>query len=147
MFKLGPGGRQHKSKHICSDRTGLAGSSERSDWSEPRNSGGAKIRTKPTFEELLNTYKKISEQIQSNQLEGELRRNSSPPRSRKHQRSLYWSSSFIPSMHVPWNAYSGIPNYNSWFWYNLWLPCYDYQFRTYALLWRHDLINRPHWPL
>ena len=135
-----------KSKHIGSDRTGLAGSSERSDWSEPRNSGGAKIRTKSTFEELLNKYKKMSEQKESNQLEVKRRRNFSPPRSKKHQRSLYWSSSFIPSMHVPWNAYSGISNYDSWFWYTPWLPYYDYQSHTYALPRDQDLNNRPHWP-
>ena len=142
MFKFGWG--QDKSNHISSDKTGLAGSSERSARSEPRNSGGAKNKTKPTFEELLDKYK-ISEQKQSNQLEGKRRRNSSPPRSRKHQRSSCWSSSFIPLMHVPWNVYSGIPNYNSWFWYNPWLPYYDYQSHTYALPRSHDLNNRPHW--
>ena len=141
MFKFGRGG--NKSNQIGSDRTSLIGSSDRS---EPKKSGGAKNRTKPTFEELLDKYKKISEQKQSNQLEGKRKRNSSPPRSRKHQRSTYWSSSFIPSMHMPWNAYSGIPNYNPWFWYNLWLPYYDYQSHTYALPRSQDLNNRPHWP-
>jgi hypothetical protein len=29
-------------------------------------------------------------------------------------------------MHMPWNTYSSIPNYNPWFWYNPWLPYYDY---------------------
>ena len=46
------GGRD-KSNHISSDRTGLTGSSDRSDQSEPGKSGGAKNRAKPTFEELL----------------------------------------------------------------------------------------------
>ena len=136
-------GGQDKSNHIGSDRTGLTGLSDRSDRSEPRKSGSAKNRTKPTFEVLLDKYK-MFEQKQSNQLEGKQRRNSSPPRSRKHQRSLYWYSSFIQSMHVPWNAYSGISNYNPWFEHNPWLPCYDYQF--YALPRNHDLNNQPHWP-
>jgi len=118
-------GGQDKSNHIGSDRTDLTGSSDQSDRSETRKSGGAKNRTKPTFEELLDKYK-MSEQRQSNQLEGKQRRNSSPPRSRNHQRSPYWSSSFIPSMQVPWNACSGISNYNPWFWYTPWLPYYDY---------------------
>jgi len=68
-----------------------------------------KNRTKPTFEELVDKYK-MSEQKESNQLEGKRRKNFSPPRSKKHQRSSYWSSSFIPSMHVPWTAYSGAFN-------------------------------------
>ena len=61
---------QDKSNHVGSDRTGLTGSSDRSDQSEPGKSGGAKNRIKPTFEELLDKYKKISAQKQSNQLEG-----------------------------------------------------------------------------
>ena len=60
--------RQEKSNHVGSDRTGLTGSSDRSDRSEPGKSGGAKNRIKPTFEELLDKYKKISAQKQSNQL-------------------------------------------------------------------------------
>jgi len=72
-------GGQDKSNHIGYDRTVLTGLSDRSDWSEPGKSGGAKNRTKPTFEELLDKYKKMSEQKQSNQLEGK-RRSSSPPR-------------------------------------------------------------------
>ena len=51
--------RKDKSNHIGSDRTGLTGLSDRS---EPTKSGGAKNRIKPTFEELLDKYKKISEQ-------------------------------------------------------------------------------------
>ena len=39
-------GGQDKSNHIGSDRTGLTGSSDRS---EPKKSGGAKNRTKPTL--------------------------------------------------------------------------------------------------
>ena len=50
-------GGKDKSNHISSDRTGLTGSSDRS---EPKKSGGAKNRTKPTFEELLDKYEKIS---------------------------------------------------------------------------------------
>ena len=46
-------GGQDKSNHIGSDKTGLTGSSDRSDQSEPGKSGGAKNRAKPTFEELL----------------------------------------------------------------------------------------------
>ena len=42
-------GGQDKSNHIGSDRTGLTGLSDRSDRSEPRKSGSAKNRTKPTF--------------------------------------------------------------------------------------------------
>ena len=52
-------GGQGKSIYIGSDRTGLTGSSDRS---EPGKSGGAKNRIKPTFEELLDKYKKISAQ-------------------------------------------------------------------------------------
>ena len=70
-------GGQDKSNHIGSDRTGLTSLSNRS---ELKKSGGAKNRTKPTFEELLDKYKKISEQKQSNQLEGKQIRKSSPPR-------------------------------------------------------------------
>jgi len=114
---------QDKSNHIGYDRTVLTGLSDRSDWSEPGKSGGAKNRTKPTFEELLDKYKKMSEQKQSNQLEGK-RRSSSPPRSKKHHRSSYWTSSFILSMHAPWTAYSGV--FNPWFGHNPWLPYYDY---------------------
>ena len=139
MFKVRPGGGQDKSNQIGSDRIGLTSSSDRS---EPKKSGGAKNRTKPTFEELLDKYKKIFEQKQNNQLEGKRRMNSSPPRSRKHQRSSYWSSSFTPSMHVPWTVYSGV--FNPWFGHNLLLPYYDYQF--YALPRSYDLYNRPHWP-
>ena len=132
-------GGQDKSIYIGSDRTGLTGSSDRS---EPGKFGGAKNRIKPTFEELLDKYKKISAQKQSNQLEGKQKRSSSSPRSRKHQQSSYWSSSFIPSMHVPWSAYSGL--FNPWFGHNSWLPYYDYQF--YTLPRSYDLYNRPHWP-
>ena len=139
-------GGQDKSNHIGSDRTDLTGSSDQSDRSETRKSGGAKNRTKPTFEELLDKYKKMSEQKESNQLESKQKRNSSPSRSKKHQRSPYWSSSFIPSMHVPWNACSGISNYNLWFWYTPWLPYYVYQSHTYALPRGQDLNNRLHWP-
>ena len=57
MFKFGRG--QDKSNHIGSDRTGLTGSSDRS---EPSKFGGAKNRIKLTFEELLDKYKKMSEQ-------------------------------------------------------------------------------------
>jgi len=131
MFKFGRG--QDKSNHIDSDRTGLTGLNLRSLVVQ-------KNRTKPTFEELLDKYKKISEQKQSNQLKGKRRRNSSPPRSRNHQRSSYWSSSFIPSMHVPWTAYSGVSN--PWFGHNSRLPYYDCQF--YALPRSYDLYNRPH---
>jgi len=137
MFKFGWG--QDKSNNIGSDRTGLTGSSDRS---EPRKFGGAKNSTKPTFEELLDKYKKMSAQKQSNQLEGKRRMSFSPPRSRKHHRSSYWTSSFIPSMHAPWTAYSGV--FNPWFDHNPWLPYYDYQF--YALSRSYDLYNRPHWP-
>ena len=78
-------GGQDKSIYIGSDRTGLTGSSDRSDRSEPVKSGGAKNRIKPTFEELLDKYKKISAQKQSIQLEGKRKRSSSSPRSTKHQ--------------------------------------------------------------
>ena len=71
-------GGQDKSNHIGSDRTVLTGLSNRSDRSELKKSGGAKNRTKPTFEKLLDKYKKMSEQKQSYQLEGKQRRNSSP---------------------------------------------------------------------
>jgi hypothetical protein len=48
-------------------------------------------------------------------------------------------------MHMPWNAYLGIPNYNLWFWYNPWLPYYDYQSHTYVLPMGQDLNNWPRW--
>ena len=67
MFKVRPGGGQDKSNHIGSDRTGLTSLSDRS---EPKKSGGAKNRSKPTFEEFLDKYKNISTQKQNNQLEG-----------------------------------------------------------------------------
>ena len=60
MVKFGRGGGQDKSNYIGSGRTGLTGLSG-SDRFELRKSGGAKNRTKPTFEELLDKYKKISE--------------------------------------------------------------------------------------
>ena len=81
---LSSAGGQDKSNHIGSDRTGMTGSSDRSDRSEPGKSGGANNRIKPTFEELLDKYKKISAQKQTNQLEGKRRRSSSPPRSRRY---------------------------------------------------------------
>ena len=58
--------RQDKSNHVGSDSSGLTGSSDRSDRSEPGKSGGVKNRIKPTFEELLDKYKKIYVQKQSN---------------------------------------------------------------------------------
>ena len=63
-------GGQDKSIYIGSDRTGLTGLSDHSDRSEPGKFGVAKNMIKPTFEELLDKYKKISVQKQSNQLEG-----------------------------------------------------------------------------
>ena len=55
-------GGQDKSIYIGSDRTVLTGSSDRSDRSEPEKSGGGKNRIKPTFEVLLDKYKKMSKQ-------------------------------------------------------------------------------------
>lgn len=75
------------------------------------------VKKKPSFVELLHKYQRIAEQNQSNRL-GDQNWNSSSPKVKKHRRSSHWSSSFILSMHVPWNAYSGISCYNPWFWYN-----------------------------
>jgi hypothetical protein len=77
------------------------------------------MRKKPSFDELLHKYQKIAEQKQNNRL-GDQRWNSSSPKAKKYRRTSHWSSSFIPSMHVPWNACLGIPNSNPWFWYNPW---------------------------
>jgi hypothetical protein len=65
------------------------------------------VKKKPSFAELLHKYQRIAEQKQINRL-GKQRWNSSSPKAKKHRRSSHWSSSFIPSMHVPWTAYSGM---------------------------------------
>jgi hypothetical protein len=77
------------------------------------------VKKKPSFTELLYKYQRIAEQKQNNRLGAQMW-NSSSPKAKKHRRSSHWSSSFIPSMHMPWNAYSGINNFNPWFWYNPW---------------------------
>jgi hypothetical protein len=100
-----------------------------------RKSGRAKIiplnskvvKKKPSFAELLYKYQRIAEQKQNNRL-GEQRWNSSSPKTKKHRRSSHSSSSFIPSMHVPCTAYSGINNYSPYFWYNPWFSFYNYQY-------------------
>jgi hypothetical protein len=86
------------------------------------------MKKKPSFAEFLHKYQKIAVQKQNNRLRDEQSRNSSSPTAKKHQRSSYWTSSFISSMHVPWNAYSGINNYNPWFWYNSWSSFFNYQY-------------------
>lgn len=85
------------------------------------------VKKKPSFSELLHKYQKIAEQKQSNQL-GDQSWYSSSPRAKKHQRSYHYFSTFIPSIHVPWNAYPSIPHYNLWFWYNPWSSFYNYQY-------------------
>jgi hypothetical protein len=62
------------------------------------------MRNKPSFNESLHKYQKIAKKKQNNWLGDDQRRNSSLPKAKKHQRSSHWSSSFIPSMHMPWNA-------------------------------------------
>jgi hypothetical protein len=91
-----------------------------------RNSGGATnfmpkskvMRKKPSFDELLHKYQNIVEKKQNNWLGDDQSRNSSSPKAKNHRWSSHWSSSFIPLMHILWNAYSGINNVNPWFWYN-----------------------------
>jgi hypothetical protein len=141
-------GGQHDLKVVVSQGTGLTGvltgltglakDSGRSE-SIPPNS--MVVKKKPKFAELLYKYQRIVEQKQNNQL-GEQRWNSSSPKAKKHRRSSHWSSSFIPSMHVPWSAYSSINNYSPYFWYNPWFSFYNYQYacdspRSY---------NWPPWP-
>ena len=127
-------GRQDKSNHIGSDRTGLTDLNL-------RNLVVQKIGpSRPLRSFWINTRRYLRKK-QSIQLEGK-RMSFLPPRSRKHHRSSYWTSSFIPSMHAPWTAYSRV--FNPWFGHNPWLPYYDYQF--YALPRSYDLYNRPHWP-
>ena len=112
---------------LTGDQTGLTGLARNSGKVQnvsPRSKG---MKKKPSFTELLHKYQKIADQNKHNRLRFDQSRNSSSPSAKGHQRwSSHGSSSFIPSMHMPWNTYSSIPNYNPWFWYNPWLPYYDY---------------------
>jgi hypothetical protein len=84
--------------------TGLTGLGRNSGRAESIPPNSKVMRKKPSFDELLHKYQKIAEQKQNNQL-GDQRWNSSSPKAKKHRRTSHWSSSFIPSMHVPWSAY------------------------------------------
>jgi hypothetical protein len=106
-------GGQHDLKVVVSqstDLTGvLTGLVRKSGRIESIPPNSKVVKKKPSFAELLYKYQRIAEQKQNNQL-GEQRWNSSSPKAKKHRRSSHWSSSFIPSMHVPWTAYSSINN-------------------------------------
>jgi hypothetical protein len=107
--------------------TGLTGLARKSGRVESIQPNSKVVKKKPSFAELLYKYQRIVEQKQNNRL-GEQRWNSSSPKAKKHRRSSHWSSSFIPSMHVPWTAYSDINNYSPYFWYNPWFSFYNYQY-------------------
>jgi hypothetical protein len=108
------------------DLTGLTGLARKSGRAKIIPPNSKVVKKKPNFAELLYKYQRIAEQKQNNRL-GEQRWNYSSPKAKKHRRSSHWSSSFIPSMHVPWTAYSGINNYSPYFWYNPWFSFYNYQ--------------------
>jgi hypothetical protein len=110
--------------------TGLIGLARDSGRAESILQNGKVVKEKLSFVELLYKYQRIAEQKQNNQLGGQ-RWNSTSPREKKHQRSSHWSSSFIPSIHVPWNTYSCIKNCNSWVWYNPWSSGYNYKYYAY----------------
>ena len=76
-------GGQDNPKSASSKGTGLTGA-QPSLTGLARNSGGA-----------TNFMPKRDDQSG----------NSSSSKAKKHRRSSHWSSLFIPSMHVPWNAY------------------------------------------
>jgi hypothetical protein len=121
--------------------TGLTGLARKSGRVESIHPNSKVVKKKPSFAELLYKYQRIAEQKQNNRL-GKQRWNSSSPKAKKHRRSSHWSSSFIPSMHMPWTAYSGINNYSPYSWYNPWFCFYNYQYacdspRSY---------NWPPWP-
>ena len=86
------------------------------------NSPKITTRKKPSFEELLHKYQRIAAEKKIDRLEGKQRRSYSSSRAKRNQHhwgSSHWSSSFfIPLMHMPWNAYSGITNHSPWFCYN-----------------------------
>jgi hypothetical protein len=89
-----------------------------------------KVKSKLSFDELLDKYKREIEQKKGGQLADKTRgqMSSSVPRpkiSPHYQLSSNWSSSYIPSMHVPWIAYLG--NHNTWSWHHPWSPYYYYQ--------------------
>jgi hypothetical protein len=99
---------------VLTGLTGLARNSGRSESTPPNKKV---VKKKPSFAELLHKYQRIVEQKQINQL-GKQRWNSSSPKAKKRRRPSHWCSSFIPSIHVPWTAYSGMNNYSPYFWYN-----------------------------
>jgi hypothetical protein len=107
--------------------TGLTGLAKKFDRYRSVTPNSQVVRKKPNFAELLHKYQRMAKQKQNNRLGGQ-RLNSSLPKAKKHRRSSHWSSSFIPSMHVSWTAYSGINNYSPYFWYNPWFSVYNYQY-------------------
>ena len=76
------------------------------------------MKKKPSFAKLLHKYQKIAEKNKNNRLGVDQSGNSSSPKAKRHQWSSHLSSSFIQSMHMPQNAYSGITNPSPWFCYN-----------------------------
>jgi hypothetical protein len=126
--------------------TGLTDLTRNSGRSESIPPNSKVVKKKPSFAEFLHKYQRIAEQKQNNQL-GKKRWNSSSPKAKKHRRSSHWSSSIIPSMHVPWTAYSGMNNYSTYFWYNLWFSFHNYQYacdasRSYGCPpWPHKDFN------
>jgi hypothetical protein len=109
---------------LTSDPTGLTGYVKKFGRVSLNNKV---IMKKPSFVELLQKYQKMAKQKQNNQLRDQSW-NSSSPKANKHQWSSQWSASSIPSMHVPWTAYSGIHDYSPYFWYNPWFSFYNYQY-------------------
>jgi hypothetical protein len=91
--------------------TGLVRKSGRAESILPKSKV---MRKKPSFDELLHKYQKIAEKKQNNRL-GDQRWNSSSSKAKKHRRTSHLSSSFIPSVHVPWSAYLGMLNYSTCF--------------------------------
>jgi hypothetical protein len=107
-------GGQHDHKVVGSQGTGLtgvltglAGLARKFGRAQSVTPNNQAVRKRPSFVELLHKYQRIAEQKRNNRL-GEQRRISSSPKAMKHRRSSHRSSSFIPSMHVPWTVDSAL---------------------------------------
>jgi hypothetical protein len=85
---------------LTSVLTGLTGLARKFGRARSVTPNSQVVRKKPSFDELLRKYQKIAEQKQNNRLEDQSW-NFSSSRAKKHRQSPHWSSSFIPSMHVP----------------------------------------------
>jgi hypothetical protein len=89
-----------------------------------------KVRSKLSFDELFAKYKREIEQTKGGQLgdktRGQMSSSPSIPKVSPHyKQSSNWSSSYIPSMHVPWTSY--VVNNNPCSWHDPWSSCYYYQ--------------------